>query len=83
MAYSYFKFATPGIAPNPVINPISYIQVSGTPPFCTGGLNICFIFTTVQILGGVPKPIITGALQAEINTAIATLISTPNVYVKP
>ncbi|SFD00698.1 hypothetical protein SAMN05518672_10111 [Chitinophaga sp. CF118] len=83
MAFSYFKFATPGIAPNPVINPLSYVQFSGAPAFTTGGPNMAYIFASVQILGGVPRPIIPGALQAQINTAIATLTSVPDVYVKP
>ncbi|SFD00717.1 hypothetical protein SAMN05518672_10112 [Chitinophaga sp. CF118] len=85
MAFSYFRFATPGVTPNPVINPLSYVQFSGTPPFTTGGPNVAFIWASVQIFAGspLPRPILTGVLQAEINTAIATLTSTPNVYVKP
>ncbi|SFD00623.1 hypothetical protein SAMN05518672_1018 [Chitinophaga sp. CF118] len=83
MAVSYFKFATPGIAPNPNTNPLSYVLYSGTPIFCTGGPRICVIWASVQILNGVPRPIMTPALIAEINTAVATQVSTANVWVKP
>jgi hypothetical protein len=83
MADSYFTFATPGIAPNPIINSLSYVQYSGIPPFCTGGQRICAIWAIVQIIAGIPRPIITAALVAEINTAVATATSSANVWVKP
>ncbi|SFD00577.1 hypothetical protein SAMN05518672_1016 [Chitinophaga sp. CF118] len=83
MADSYWRFVTPGVFPTPVLNPNSYVQFSGAPPFTTGGPNMAYIWASVQILGFITRPIIGPALTAEIANAVINQVSTPNAYVKP
>lgn len=46
-------------------------------------LRICVIIAFRQIINGVPRPIITPALQAEIATAQLTLTESIHVFLKP
>lgn len=80
MAFSWFKYNPPGVAPNPLINPLSYTQVLFTPPFTSGGPNLQFVFANSQIIAGVVRPVISPLLAASINNAVATGTSTSNVY---
>lgn len=84
MATSWFKFATPGVAPSPNTNPLSYTQFLGVPsPNPIGGTKMDFIFASTQIINDVVRPVITGLLATEINTAVANSRSSTNAYVKP
>jgi hypothetical protein len=84
MATSWFKFATPGVAPNPNTNPLSYVQFLGVPtPNPVGGTRMDYIFATTQIINSTVRPVITGVLATEINTAVSHSTSSTNAYVKP
>ncbi|SFD00561.1 hypothetical protein SAMN05518672_1015 [Chitinophaga sp. CF118] len=78
----WFKFVPPGVAPNPTINPLSYVQFLGVPPFTTGGSgSLAYIYTCSQITGAGIKPVIDATLTTTINTAILTVTSACNVYI--
>ncbi|SFD00449.1 hypothetical protein SAMN05518672_1011 [Chitinophaga sp. CF118] len=87
MATSWFIFVCPGVSPAPNHHPCSYVTFIGVPRTVTGSPTINFIFASTQILtcspggSGSVRPIITAALSAEINTAVATYNSSNNVYV--
>jgi hypothetical protein len=82
MADSYFRFVPPGVQPNPKCNPLSYVQIFST-PLCSFGPCVCAIWASVQIIGGVPRPIITGVLCTEIQIATNNQTPTANVLVMP
>jgi hypothetical protein len=86
MATSWFKYNTPGISPNPTINPLSFSQVLTTPAFTTGTSKLAFIFAETQLINNVVRPIIPGSgpyvTIPEINTAISTSTSSTNAYVE-
>lgn len=75
----WFKFNTPGIPPIPACNPLSYTFVPGIPPFSPVGPKIQYIYACIQIINSVQRPVICSTLCTEIQTALATLVSSPNV----
>lgn len=78
MATSWFKYDGSGS----ITDPTNYNEVfSVNCP--TPDVNICVIFSQVQFIGGVPRPIITSALQAEINSAFTTKVESANVRLCP
>lgn len=75
------KFATSWFTYNGsgnVTDPANYTQVSGNPN-CPGSTNMCSVQATV---GTGSKPVLTDALKAEINNAIANGTPTANVHLQ-
>lgn len=66
-------------------DPQNYTSVGGTvPPQCvTTFQRLCAIFAEVQFIDEEEKPIITSALQAEINLAVLNLQQSANVRLRP
>ncbi|SDM21904.1 hypothetical protein SAMN05421820_103227 [Pedobacter steynii] len=79
MATSWFSYDDSGS----ITDPMNYNVVSGTPICPTPKLNICAIFAEIQFINGVQRPVITSALQAEINLAFLTKVESTNVRLKP
>ncbi len=77
MATSWFIYNDSGSTSDPE----NYSEVGSTPS-CPPGCCLCSLFAEIQIINGIPKPIITPSLQAEINWALSTCTNTPNVKVK-
>jgi hypothetical protein len=78
MATSWFKYNG-----GPVCDPMSYIQVYTQPNCPDPNLRLCAIFAEVQIIGGIPKPIIISMLCSEIHMALMTLTESANVLLCP
>lgn len=80
MATSWFRFNNPGVGPQPFTNPLSYTQISGTPPFTASGTRPEFVFAQTQVINGVVRPFIDNMLANDINTAVSTGNSGTDVY---
>ncbi|WP_345949030.1 hypothetical protein ABDD95_19470 [Mucilaginibacter sp. PAMB04274] len=61
-----------------ITDPLNYVQVSGTPD-CPGTTSMCSIQATV---GSNSKPVITSALQTEINNAVNNHSPSSNVLLQ-
>ena len=79
MATSWFAYDDSGS----ITSPSNYNIVDGQPQCPAPKVNICRIFAEIQFLSGVQRPIITPALQSEINNAFSTKIESTNVRLKP
>lgn len=79
MATSWFKYDGSGS----ITEPFNY-NVVGSQPHCpTPKVNICAIFANIQFINGIQRPIITPALQTEINNAYSTKVESSNVRLCP
>ncbi|SDM21947.1 hypothetical protein SAMN05421820_103228 [Pedobacter steynii] len=79
MAAAWFKYDCSGS----ITDPMNYNLVSGTPICPTPKVHLCAIFADIQFIGAVQRPVITAALQAEINLAFSTKMESANVRLKP
>jgi hypothetical protein len=61
-----------------ITDPLNYVEVSGTPD-CPGTTSVCSIQATV---GSNSKPVITSALQTEINNAVNNHSPSSNVLLQ-
>ena len=66
-----------------VHDPLNYSIVSGNPICLIPKVVLCAIFAEIQLIEDVERPIITGALQTEINNAILSVTESINVRLKP
>ncbi|MEN5197034.1 hypothetical protein [Sphingobacterium faecium] len=78
MATSWFKYT--GGDPS---QSCSYTAINGNPNCPPPKQRLCAIFAQVQLIGGVVKPVITGALQTEITFALMTKAESANVRLCP
>jgi hypothetical protein len=78
MATSWFQYSGSGSINDPTNYIIIIIIICPSPK-----RRLCAIFATIQIIGGIQRPIITPALQAEINLALLTLTESANVLLRP
>lgn len=78
MATSWFNYNG-----GPNNQPTSYSAIGGNPNCPAPKEILCAIFAEVQLISGVERPIITGALQTEINNAISEGEDSTNVRLKP
>jgi len=79
MANSWFKYDGSGS----ITDPQNYNQVAALPNCPSPDVNICAIFANTQFIAGVARPIITPALQTEINNAFSSKIESANVRLQP
>jgi len=79
MANSWFQYSGSG----PVNDPTNYIIIIIIINCPSPKRRLCVIFAEVQFINGVQRPIITPALQTEINIALLTLTESTNVRLRP
>ncbi|WP_219226850.1 hypothetical protein [Pedobacter antarcticus] len=76
MANSWFNYNDSGS----VNEPTSYAAI--TNPSCLGNQRLCAVNAEIQLIDNVQRPVITGALQSEISTALTNHKASTNVSLK-